>query len=168
MSRRDINFDILPLRDLIENQSISTLSFLFWHCHVAYDSARPQEDLLQINLSVLIGLVKTSARFSLVWIFCKSTLLSSTTSRTKWYCTLICFVLEWKTGFLAISKALWLSQNTRVFYCLWPSSSNTICIQIASLQACVAAMYSASVVDRGTTACSFETQLTVAPASVNT
>ena len=73
----------LPLGDLIENQSISTSSFLLRHNHVAYVSARPQEDLLQTNLSVFIGLVKTSARFSLVWIFCKSTLPSSTTSRTK-------------------------------------------------------------------------------------
>ena len=64
---------------------ISTPSFLFRHCHVTYVFTRPQEDLLQINLPVLIGLVKTSTGFSLVWIFYKSTLPSSTTSRTKWY-----------------------------------------------------------------------------------
>ena len=77
------NLDILPLRDYIENQSISTPSFLLRRNHVVYISARPQEDLLQINLSAFIGLVKTSVRFSFVWIFCKSTLPSSTTSRTK-------------------------------------------------------------------------------------
>ncbi|ESR65606.1 hypothetical protein CICLE_v100083382mg, partial [Citrus x clementina] len=37
-------------------------------------------------------------------------------------------------------------------------------LQSPSLQACVAAMYSASVVDKATTVCSFETQLTAAPA----
>ena len=76
-------FTFLPLGHLMENQSISTSSFLLHHNHVAYVSTRPQENLLKINLSVFIGLVKTSARFSLVWIFCKSTLSSSTTSRTK-------------------------------------------------------------------------------------
>ena len=70
----------LPLGDLTENQSISTPSFLLRHNHIAYVSARPQEDLLQTNLSVFIGLVKTSARFSFVWIFCKSTFPSSTIS----------------------------------------------------------------------------------------
>ena len=62
-------FDILLLRDQTENQLISRPSFLLRHCHVAYVFARPQEDILQINLSTLIGLVKTYARFSLVCIF---------------------------------------------------------------------------------------------------
>ena len=57
-------FDILPLECLIEDQSISILSFLFRHCHAASVSFRPQEDLLYTNLSILIGLVITSAMFS--------------------------------------------------------------------------------------------------------
>ncbi|KAH9735887.1 Dol-P-Glc:Glc(2)Man(9)GlcNAc(2)-PP-Dol alpha-1,2-glucosyltransferase [Citrus sinensis] len=54
------------------------------------------------------------------------------------------------------------------FICLCPSFSNNFCIQIASLQACVAVMYYASVVDKATTVSSFETQLTALPTSVNT
>ena len=72
----------------------SILSFLLLHCHVTYIFIGPQNDLLHMNLSTLVGLVKLSARFSLVWIFYLSTHPSSTTSRTKWYCTLICFVLK--------------------------------------------------------------------------
>ena len=85
---------------------VSTPFFLPCHSHAAYVFVRPYEDLFHKNLSVLIGLVITSARFSLVCIFSISTLPSSTTSRTKWYWTLMCFVLEWKAGFLAICKAL--------------------------------------------------------------
>ena len=58
--------NILPLGDLIENQSISIPFFLLRHCHVAYISARPHKDLLHTNLSVLIGLIITSVRFFFV------------------------------------------------------------------------------------------------------
>ena len=56
---------------------------LLRYFHVAYVFARSHDDLLLTNLLALIGLVKTSTRFSLVWIFCKSTHLSSITFETK-------------------------------------------------------------------------------------
>lgn len=46
-------------------------------------------------------------------------------SRTKWYWTQMCFILEWKAGFLARCKALWLSQNKEMYSCPCSSSSNT-------------------------------------------
>ena len=118
-----------------------------------------------MNLSILIGFVKASARLTFVSIFCIFTIPSSTTSWTKWYWTPMCLVLEWKMGFLPICKALWLLQNSEIFSCLCRSSFNNLLIQIASLQAYVVAMYSTFVVDRATTVWSFETQLTTPPVS---
>ena len=89
-------------------------------------------------------------------------------SLTKWYCTPICFVLEWKAGFLAICMALWLSQYTEIFYCLCSSSSINLWIQIASLYAWVAAIYLTSIIDKATTICNLDNQLTTPPASMNT
>jgi len=56
------------------------------------------------------------------------------------------------------------------FYFLRPSSSNYLWIQMASLHTCVATIYPAlaSVVNRATTVCNLDNQLTAPLASVNT
>ena len=122
----------------------------------------------QLNLSVLIGFVKTFAILCFITIFYIFTVPFSTTSQKKWYWTPMCLVLEWKVGFLAICKALWLSQNKEILFCLYLSSSNKRLIQITSLQAYVAFMCSASIINKATIVWSFETQLTAPPVIVNT
>ena len=52
------NFNILTYGDLIENQSYLHTILLLHYCCIAYISVRPQKDVLHINLSILIGLVK--------------------------------------------------------------------------------------------------------------
>ena len=79
----------------------------------------------------------------------------------------LCVLFEWNARFLAIRHFDY--HNTKgIFSCLCPSSSISFFIHIASLQACVAAMYSAYVVDNATIVWSLETQLTAPSAIMNT
>jgi len=152
------------------------VSFIFmFYCHIftAMHVVIPQKCALPLscdhNLSLKVTFVSIQNLSTLpTSVATLSTLPSSTTSRTKWYWTPMCFVLEWKVGFLAMCKALWLSQYTIICSFLCLSSSINLCIQIASLHAWVAVMYSSSVVDRATIVCNLDNQLTAPPASVNT
>ena len=86
----------------------------------------------------------------------------------KWYFVCICFDFEWKTKFLARKIALWLSLCRMLISCFLPNSSKKPCSQIISFPASVAAIYSASVVDKLTIFCRFEAPDIAVPPRVKT
>lgn len=70
-------------------------------------------------------------------------------SRTKWQSTSMCLVRSWKTVFLAVCKAAWLSQNrgTGAEICKWKSPSSRTNQEI-SATTILKALYSASADER--------------------
>ena len=87
----------------------------------------------------------------------------STLSLRKWYLTSMCFVLEWRTGFLATLMALVLSQKSGTWEHSSPKSLMVYVIQSSWEQQLAAATYSASVVDWATLDCLRDDQETKEP-----
>jgi hypothetical protein len=65
-------------------------------------------------LSLAKALVSTSTNISSVGQYSKMIAPLATFSCTKWYCTSMCFVLAWYTGFFASAMAPWLSHMIKV------------------------------------------------------
>src|SRR5882672_8729778 len=81
----------------------------------------------------------------------------------------MCFVWLWKTAFFVRDMADWLSTKILIFGTgKIFNSLRKVVIQIASLVADVAAIYSASVLERATESCFFDDQLTALPAIMKT
>ena len=124
--------------------------------------------LLQSScLSLGKTLVSISVGFSAAWIFSKFKCPSSNTWQIQWYqLRSMLLVLEWNVGSFAKWMVLWLSQCNTYLSCFIPISPRNRYIHNISLQASVAAMYFASVVERDTIFCSLDTQDTATPTNV--
>ena len=120
------------------------------------------------NLTLSSAFVNTSATWSWEVIFCKITSPLSTLSRTKCWCTAMCFIVLWCIGFLDIPIHPVLSSWMIVGpFCEYPNSLMRRRSQTASLAAWLAAMYSASVDEVATHPCCLELQLIGAPFNMN-
>jgi len=122
-----------------------------------------------LNFSTGMVFVIISAEFFFMLIFIKSITLSSMTHwHILWYLTSMCFVRLWYLWSLARWIALWLSQWTRTeSYMILNVSTNPLNHK-ASFDASIAAMYSASVVERAIVSYNFTFQLMTHLATVNT
>ena len=132
-----------------------------------YSNTHPQSENIKslsdkgLNLSRTRALVMMLANCSFVEQCTNSTSPDSTFSRTKWCCISMCFVCAWCIGFFANSIHPLLSSKITVApLCRCSSSDNNWWSQMASLVACVAAIYSASVDESATVGWHFDCQLT--------
>lgn len=77
-------------------------------------------------------------------------------SRTKWQSISICLVRSWKTGFLKMCRAAWLSQKMSIGV-VWktPMAARKYLIQMSSLVTVAMARYSASADEQETSPCFF-------------
>jgi len=73
--------------------------------------SNPIVSLHQINFSTLKDFVNEFAAFFIVSTFSSNTFFLSIISLMKWYCTSMCFILEWYAGLFFRKIALWLSQK---------------------------------------------------------
>ena len=86
--------------------------------------------------------VNISMMLSLVGMYVMSIFSSFTASQMKWYCRLICFVLEWNLLSLTSTNAPWLSPEMVNDLTLMPVTLLTkVCNQIASFVAWVSVIY---------------------------
>ena len=96
------------------------------------------------NFDVIRGLVKIYAFCSSVRMYCNFRLPLCTRSLMKWYFISMCFDLSWNIRFSKSLMQLWLSQLLIVESSFPPNrSKGSFLIQTASLQASLAAIYSA-------------------------
>ena len=153
-----------PLLHSLDNESSLDLVVSHLHRH----PWRPIETKHILSFFVVTTFVSISAGFWLVCIFSSFNSPSSNTDHMKWYLSYMCLVLEWNAEFFARWMALWLSLYNVPISCFLPNSPISLCNQIISLLAFVAATYSTSVVEIATTLWIFETQLTAIPPTVNT
>ena len=114
----------------------------------------PNLDIKELNCADGRDLVNTSANCSEVGRYVSSIKPSITLSLVKWQSNSICFVRSWKTGFLAICRALWFWQcNVTGFHLSTPISSKSLMSQVTSDAALAIALYSASAEDLETVCC---------------
>ncbi len=94
--------------------------------------------------------ITTSATMSSVEQYSKATSPFSTRSRTKWWCTSMCFVRTCCVRFFVNDIAPWLSHRITIafFSFMYHNSFMSFVIHMVSLVACVLAMYLISVIDR--------------------
>lgn len=121
-----------------------------------------------LTFSMLTSFVNTLATFMKVSTFSNFTFPSSTISWTKWNCTSICFVVAGIVGSFAKQMTLYLSQYIVICPASKLNSKHSVLRQMVFLQAWVAAMYIASVVDKAITTCHLLIQLTTPPNTKNT
>ncbi len=101
------------------------------------------------------ALISTFATMSFVEQYLKVTSSFSTCSQTKWCCTSMCFIRTCCVGFFVNDIAPWLSHQITIafFSFMYPISLMNFVIHMASLVACVLAMYSALVINKAIVGC---------------
>ena len=105
------------------------------------------------------GLVRISASWRFVqtwisWMHGGCEVVPLTKSRTRWQSTSMCLVRSWKTWFLAMCIAAWLSQCNVIKPSWWtPSSLSKRFVHTSSQEVFAIARYSDSALDRATTVC---------------
>lgn len=110
------------------------------------------------------SLVNIFARLSAVDTFFTITVPLATSLHIKWYRMSICFIILWYIAFLVNLIALWLSQKmTDALSYFTPSFVNKCFNQRASFASFIAAIYSASMVDKTIVSCKIALQLTAKP-----
>ncbi len=114
--------------------------------------------------------VCTFATMSSVEHYSNAILPFSTCSRTKWCYTSMCFVRACWVRFFINDIAPWLSHRITIafFSFIYPNSFMSFVIHMASLVACVLAMYSALVVDKTIVGCRLLLQEMPPPPIMNT
>jgi len=122
-----------------------------------------------LNFSTLMVFVIMSAGFFFILIFTKSITLSCMIHwHTLWSLTSMCFVSLWYPWSLIRWIALWLSQWTRNESCVIPKVSFNSLNYKVFFDVTIAAMYSASIVERAIISCNSAFQLITRSANVNT
>ncbi len=135
-----------------------------------YEVSNPNMVINLLCRSFGIVFVSTYATISFIEQYSKITLPISTCSRTKWCCTSMCFVRACCMGILVNDIAPWLSHQitTAFFSFMYLNSFMNFAIHMASLVACVLAMYSTLVVDRAIMGCRLLLQEMAPPPIMNT
>jgi len=128
----------------------------------------PIGSLHQENFSVLIEFVNKSITLSKVSTFTNNTFFTSTMSLTKWYWTLISFVLEWQVGFLAKKIALLLSRSILTTWCTNQIPKHNLYKNTTSFLSWVDVMYLDYIVKSATTDCVLLIHVISPPNRLNT